>query len=171
MSLGCFNPPSRGIVDYAESISLRTVSVTRTSMKGKTMTPTVDLLIDKKTDEQTIEVVFGNRRFPLAPWQAARLSADLSTILAFAINPDSVEETRPAPKTRQAQPEQNTDQPLAWHRVATGKYRTKWLSTTVETFKGDSGWNVKIGGKIVNDGPLASKRAAVELVEGMRVSA
>jgi len=143
---------------------------------------TVDVIYNNKNDETVFEVVLGNRKQSLNLGEAAKLAADLTTAIAFVINPDSIQQQHPVTKAKQVQrsrkpvaaavPAENTSEPLEWHRVGTGasRYRANWLGTTVETFKNATGWNIKVGGKIVNDAPISSKRAAVEFVETMRVT-
>lgn len=148
---------------------------------------TVDLDINTETGQQEMILVLDGSRRPISPPRAARLAADLSTVLGFVVDkevPQSVkdyianngseqEEEDTQDETERPQlraVEDDTELPrIKWHRVGKGqsKYQaelpdgSKALTYPSPTGKG---WNVKIGSRKINSAPISLKREAYELV-------
>lgn len=137
---------------------------------------TVDLTINSATGELGIELVVDGKRGLLESSQAAKLAADLSTVLAFTVanGGRGIETVQPVqPKTvSNSEPEDNVEAVparVAWHR-GQGREQGSYVADLGSAGKGlivpdrVKGWNVKIGGKKINQAPISKASQAKELV-------
>lgn len=144
------------------------------------MNATVDLAIDSTTGNHRIEVVTAEGRIPLTSADAAKLVADLSTVLSFTMRPNAFGPAlRSVPDTEDVEEEEEvegTDAPVGnvdWHRV--GKGTSKYTAdlgpagkATLAKARGGKGWDVKINNKVINkSGPIMLARDAKAMVEDM----
>lgn len=163
------------------------------------MEPTVELAINSSTGTHKIEIVFDTERYALEPSEAARLGADLSTVLAFTLGGSAATEEEPkrisaarlssVPASVSAEVDEDTEpevdeeeeehEPVVpkvvWHRreQGSGQYvadlpikdkRGRKVTALAFQKPNQRGWNVRVGGKVLNDAPLAMKRDAYDLV-------
>jgi hypothetical protein len=152
------------------------------------MEPTVDLSINSATGNHRIVIVLGEERTPLGLSAAAKLAADISTVISFAMKyataPDKEDEEITEPARLSSVPDRDLDmdadlgtdehdEPIpakvVWHRreAGSGQYvadlpgRRKALAYQEPNSKG---WNVKVGNKKLNRQPLRTKADAYEQV-------
>ena len=138
---------------------------------------TVDLTINSATGELGIELNINGKRMLLESSQAAKLAADLATVLAFTVanstqrvdsEPVSVEPA-PATNSNRELDEDYTPPRIRWHR-GTGRQTGQYVADLGEVGKGAiipdkvKGWNVKIAGQKINDAPISKAAQAKELV-------
>jgi hypothetical protein len=136
---------------------------------------TVDLTINSATGELGIELVVDGKRGLLESSQAAKLAADLATVLAFTVanGPQRVEAPVVMPKAGlNSMPEENDEAiptRVSWHR-GQGREQGSYVADLGSAGKGlivpdrVKGWNVKIGGKKINQAPISKAAQAKELV-------
>jgi hypothetical protein len=135
---------------------------------------TVDLTINSATGELGIELVTDGKRVILESSQAAKLAADLATVLAFTVaNGNGRVETRSMPVPPQETTVEDTDEAIparvSWHR-GQGREQGSYVADLGSAGKGlivpdrVKGWNVKIGGKKINQAPISKAAQAKELV-------
>lgn len=143
---------------------------------------TVDLTINNATGELGIELVIDGARKVLESSQAAKLAADLATVLAFTVaNGGFRNEVEPVMATtaisetdsnRELDDDEYTPPRIQWHR-GTGRQAGQYIADLGEVGKGAiipdkiKGWNVKIGGQKINSAPISKKSQAVELVNNV----
>lgn len=142
------------------------------------MNATVDLAIDSTTGNHRIEVVTDEGRIPLTSADAAKLVADLSTVLSFTMRPNVLERTALSTVDPDVEEEEveDTDTPVGrvdWHRSGKGtsKYTADLGSVgkaTLAPSRGGKGWDVKINNRVINkSGPIMLARDAKAMVEDM----
>lgn len=138
---------------------------------------TVDLTINNATGELGIELVLDGKRVLLESSQAAKLAADLSTVLAFTVangGAQRVETVTPEKLKAVSNPEpEENDEAIparvSWHR-GQGRDQGSYVADLGSAGKGlivpdrVKGWNVKIGGKKINQAPISKASQAKELV-------
>jgi len=136
---------------------------------------TVDLTINSATGELGIELCINGNRMLLESSQAAKLAADLATVLAFTVanstqRADSELVTAtPVTNSNRELDEDYTPPRIRWHR-GTGRQTGQYVADLGEVGKGAiipdkvKGWNVKIGGQKINDAPISKAAQAKELV-------
>lgn len=134
---------------------------------------TVDLTINNATGELGIELVTDGKRVILESSQAAKLAADLATVLAFTVANGNSRVEQPAPRAvEDADPTENDETVPArvrWHR-GQGRDQGSYVADLGSAGKGliipdrMKGWNVKIGGKKINQAPISKAAQAKELV-------
>jgi hypothetical protein len=139
------------------------------------MEPTVDLVINSATGEHQIELVFDGERRGLAPAHAAKLAADIATVLSFVMHSKDKPALEVVPDIEEpalGEDAEDVVPRITWHRTAVGTSRYKAQlgngnDATIQPAPGGSkGWDIKINNKKVNkDGPVIRKRDAVALVE------
>lgn len=140
------------------------------------MEPTVDLAINSSTGAHRIELVCDQGRFALEPAQAAKLAADLTTVLSFTMR-GALEElsARSEPAKLVAvpdpEPEETAVPRITWHKKLDKQGQTIGYKTdlagsgTAEVIPDkNKGWNLKINGKEINKAPIGKKSQAYELV-------
>jgi hypothetical protein len=137
----------------------------------------VDLTINSTTGELGIELSIDGDRKVLESSQAAKLAADLATVLAFTVANGGVRtESEPVSVTTVSDEDSNreldedyTPPRIRWHR-GTGRQTGQYVADLGEVGKGviipdqNKGWNVKIGGKKINSAPISKAAQAKELV-------
>lgn len=143
------------------------------------MNATVDLAIDSATGYHRIEVVTDKGRIPLTSADAAKLVADLSTVLSFTMRPNALTLTTADPDIEVDEDDEEvegTDAPVGrvdWHRSGKGtsKYTADLGSVgkaTLAPSRGGKGWDVKINNRVINkSGPVMLARDAKAMVEDM----
>lgn len=135
---------------------------------------TVDLTINNATGDLGIELVTDGKRQILEASQAAKLAADLATVLAFTVaNGNSRVEMPAEPKLATADTPDESDETIParvrWHR-GQGREQGSYVADLGSAGKGlivpdrVKGWNVKIGGKKINQAPISKAAQAKELV-------
>lgn len=137
---------------------------------------TVDLTINSATGELGIELVVDGKRGLLESSQAAKLAADLSTVLAFTVanGTRGTETVQPGKRkvVSNPEPEENDEAipaRVSWHR-GQGREQGSYVADLGSAGKGlivpdrVKGWNVKIGGKKINQAPISKASQAKELV-------
>jgi len=135
---------------------------------------TVDLTINSATGELGIELVTDGKRVILESSQAAKLAADLATVLAFTVaNGNSRVELPAAAVPSQVDSAEDSDETVPtrvrWHR-GQGREQGSYVADLGSAGKGlivpdrVKGWNVKIGGKRINQAPISKAAQAKELV-------
>jgi hypothetical protein len=132
---------------------------------------TVDLTINSATGELGIELVTDGKRVILEASQAAKLAADLATVLAFTVANGRVEEptTKPAEDALPTENDESIPARVRWHR-GQGREQGSYVADLGSAGKGliipdrVKGWNVKIGGKRINQAPISKAAQAKELV-------
>lgn len=141
---------------------------------------TVDLTINSATGALGIELCTDGKRMILESSQAAKLAADLATVLAFTVaNGTQRSEVEPgtAAATVEASPEVESEEDstptrIQWHR-GTGRQAGQYVADLGDVGTGAiipdkvKGWNVKIGGQKINTAPISKKSQAVELVNNV----
>jgi hypothetical protein len=134
---------------------------------------TVDLTINNATGDLGIELVMDGKREILEASQAAKLAADLATVLAFTVTNGNGRVEQPAePKPVLSTPDESDEvipARVRWHR-GQGRDQGSYVADLGSAGKGliipdrMKGWNVKIGGKKINQAPISKAAQAKELV-------
>lgn len=133
------------------------------------MEPTVDLKINSTTGQHKLAVILDQERAELDLDLAAKLAADISTVLSFALSNGNTLH-RVATDVEHVDGKTQEVPILKWHRVTTGRYKADIGSDgSAEVFKHftGKGWNLKINGKQINDVPIAKKADLYEQVARM----
>jgi hypothetical protein len=132
---------------------------------------TVDLTINSASGALGIELVADGKRLLLEFSQAAKLAADLATVLAFTVANGS-QHVESTPASAAVHPQESEDQApprINWHR-GTGRQVGQYVADLGNVGSGviipdqNKGWNVKIGGKKINQAPISKASQAKELV-------
>lgn len=135
---------------------------------------TVDLTINSATGDLGIELSIDGKRMLLESSQAAKLAADLATVLAFTVANGKGRVETPsmsvqAPEATVDEADETIPTRVRWHR-GQGREQGSYVADLGSAGKGlivpdrVKGWNVKIGGKRINQAPISKAAQAKELV-------